>query len=66
MCESKVYLKRNGKLELVAEDVVSLVPSDKGFKFIDISGRTYEVENAVIDHIDFVGHKVVLKPTKSS
>ncbi|MEM1645804.1 MAG: CooT family nickel-binding protein [Ignisphaera sp.] len=61
MCESKVYLMEDGKMNLVAEEVVSMVPKGNGYVFIDITGRRYELENVNIEYIDFVQHKVVLK-----
>lgn len=63
MCESRVYLMENGKMNLVAEEVVSMVPKGNGYVLVDIAGRRYEVEDAVIEYIDFVQHKVVLKRT---
>jgi len=63
MCESRVYLMENGKINLVAEDVVSMTPKGNGYVLVDIAGRRYEVEDVVIEYIDFVQHKVVLKRT---
>lgn len=64
MCESKVYVKKDGDLELVISDVVSLIPKENGFRFIDISGKVYEIYDAAIEYIDFVEHKVVLRKLK--
>lgn len=61
MCESKVYLVEDGKMNLVAEEVVSMTPKGNGYVFVDISGKKYELEDVVIEYIDFVQHKVVLK-----
>lgn len=61
MCESNVYVKDDGKEELLIKDAVSLVPKEGKFIFIDITGKKYEVENVTIEYIDFISHKVVLK-----
>lgn len=61
MCESKVYVRKNGGLELIAEDVVALEPKGNGFRLVDVSGKVYEVEDVIIERIDFVEHKVVLR-----
>ncbi|MEM0261904.1 MAG: CooT family nickel-binding protein [Desulfurococcaceae archaeon] len=61
MCESKVYLKENAEEKLVITDVVLLMPMKNGYVFTDISGKKHVIEHVVIDYIDFIGHKIVLK-----
>lgn len=61
MCESKVYIKKNGDIELVANDVVTLIPKERGFRFIDIAGKVHEVDDVDIEYISFVDHKIVLR-----
>lgn len=61
MCESRVYLRKNNSVELIAEDIVSITPKENGFKLIDISGKVYEVNDVVIEYIDFVNHRVILR-----
>lgn len=61
MCESKVYINEEGELRLIADEVVSMIPKGNGYVFIDIVGRTYEVQEVVIEFIDFVQHRVILK-----
>ncbi|MCS7096954.1 MAG: CooT family nickel-binding protein [Candidatus Methanomethylicia archaeon] len=61
MCESNVYVRINGKEELLIKDVISLVPKEDTYIFIDITGRKYEIENVIIEFIDFISHKIVLK-----
>jgi len=64
MCESKVYMKEGDELKLIAEDVASMIPKEKGYILIDIAGRKYEVSDVVVEYIDFIQHKVVLKKAK--
>jgi len=64
MCESKVYMKEGGELKLIAEDVASMIPKEKGYILIDIAGRKHEVSDVVVEYIDFIQHKVVLKKAK--
>lgn len=61
MCESKVYINEGGELRLIADEVVSMISKGNGYVFIDIAGRTYEIQEVVIEFIDFVQHKVILK-----
>ncbi|MCC6016067.1 MAG: CooT family nickel-binding protein [Desulfurococcaceae archaeon] len=61
MCESKVYVREGSELKLIAEDVMSMIPKENGYVLIDIAGRKYEVFDVVIEYIDFIQHKVVLK-----
>ncbi|MEM0084500.1 MAG: CooT family nickel-binding protein [Candidatus Methanomethylicia archaeon] len=61
MCESDIYVKSDGKEELLVKDVVSLVPKEGKFIFVDITGKVYELENVTIEYIDFISHKVVLR-----
>ncbi|MEM0026929.1 MAG: CooT family nickel-binding protein [Ignisphaera sp.] len=64
MCESKVYVKEGNETKLVIEEAISMTPKNGGYVFIDISGKRYEIDNAVIESIDFIGHKVVLRKIK--
>lgn len=47
MRESKVYMRKNGDLELVVEDVVALEPKGNGFRLVDVARRVYEVERTL-------------------
>lgn len=64
MCESKVYVKEDNSIKLVIEEAVSLISKNNGFTIIDISGKRYEVDNVVIEYIDFVNHSVVLRKSR--
>jgi predicted RNA-binding protein len=61
MCESSVYLIDVNGERLVAKEVASMKPKQNGFIFVDIYGNKYEVNDAEIAYIDFIGHRVVLK-----
>lgn len=61
MCESNVYIKSDGKEELLVKDAVSLVSKEGKFIFVDITGKIYELENVTIEYIDFISHKIVLR-----
>jgi predicted RNA-binding protein len=61
MCESNAYIKDDGKEELFAKEIVTLIPIEDGYTLIDLSGNKYELKNVVIDHINFIAHKIVFK-----
>lgn len=61
MCESRVYLKENGEEKLIITNVVLLSPLKDGYMFIDILGKKHVLERVVIDYIDFIEHKIVLR-----
>jgi len=64
MCESDVYVKEDGEEKLIVKEIISLIPRENGFILINISGKKYEIHNVVIEYIDFINHKVVLRKTK--
>ncbi len=61
MCESNVYLERDGKEELVASEVAYLTVENGKIILLDINSKRIELENVVIKYIDFLKHKVVLR-----
>ena len=64
MCESSAYVRRKDKEELFLADVVKLVPEGGKILLTSLLGEQREIE-AVIDHIDLLNHKIVLRPTAS-
>ncbi|ODS35468.1 hypothetical protein BEH94_06495 [Candidatus Altiarchaeales archaeon WOR_SM1_SCG] len=62
MCESDVYVTENGKEKKIMEDV-SVVKVD-GDKIIiqKMFGSSEIFDNYKIDTINFLNHKLVLKP----
>uniref|UniRef100_A0A7J3X9M8 CooT family nickel-binding protein n=3 Tax=Thermofilum pendens TaxID=2269 RepID=A0A7J3X9M8_THEPE len=61
MCETDVYLIDADGEKLFAKEIASMSPKQKGYIFVDIYGRRYEVDDVEIVYIDFIGHKVVLR-----
>ena len=62
MCESNAYIIKEGKEELLAKDISYLSTEKNKVVLISIEGKRYELDNTVIDYIDFLKHKIVLKP----
>jgi predicted RNA-binding protein len=60
MCESNVYLIRDGKEELIMESVGLLVPEGKNVLLRSIFGEETVVE-ATLKELDLTGHRVVLE-----
>ena len=61
MCESNVYMKSDGKEELVMENVAVITPENHN-KFIlkGLFGDTMEISGD-IDTINLISHKIVFK-----
>jgi|Deesub1362B_J571_1020462.scaffolds.fasta_scaffold00005_143 predicted RNA-binding protein len=60
MCESKIYVKENGKEEMVAEDIVYIYFGENKITAVTLAGERIELEGYRVDKIDFMGHKVLL------
>ncbi|MBI5569083.1 MAG: CooT family nickel-binding protein [Desulfomonile tiedjei] len=60
MCESNVYLIKDGKEELIMESVGLLVPEGKNVLIRSIFGEETVVE-ATLKELDLTGHRVVLE-----
>jgi predicted RNA-binding protein len=62
MCESSAWLKTSeDDEELLLEDVVRIQPDGKRFILTNIFGEKKELE-AVLDHIDLLHHRIILRP----
>jgi predicted RNA-binding protein len=61
MCESAVFLRREGDEELVAEDVARVVPEGEQVRVVTLLGEVLLVR-ARIAEIDLMGHKITLVP----
>lgn len=60
MCESNVYLKKNGNETLVMENVAVITPLDtKTFLLKGLLGESMEVRGRIQD-INLMGHKITL------
>jgi predicted RNA-binding protein len=60
MCLSKAYLERNGKRQLVAEDVASIEFSGETLRLKTLFGELKEV-GASVREIDFLTHSILLE-----
>ncbi len=62
MCESNVYLKKDNNEELIMENVAVITPLDQDtFLLKGLLGESMEVK-AVIEDINLMGHKIILRP----
>lgn len=62
MCESKVMLRRGESEEEVMDDVAYLKVSGSQVELVRIDGVRKTLEDVAIDEIDFIHHKVFLRP----
>lgn len=60
MCESSVFIRREGDDQLLAEDVARVVPVDDGFRVITLLGEEHHVSADLLD-IDLLAHRIVLQ-----
>jgi len=60
VCESKVFLKRDGKEELVMEDVIRIEVEGEKLKLYGIFGEFKEVKGKIV-LMDMSSHKVVVE-----
>ena len=58
MCESKAVLIRNGKEEVLMENVVYLSPGADAVVLRDITGSEKRVEKVRLKYIDFLKHVI--------
>ncbi len=60
MCESSVYLKKNGNETLIMENVAVVTPlDDHTFLLKGLLGERMEVKGRIKD-INLMGHKILL------
>lgn len=61
MCESNVYIKKNGTETLVMENVAAITPcGDNRFLLRGLLGESHEIDGTIED-INLMAHKIVLK-----
>jgi predicted RNA-binding protein len=61
MCESNVYLKKDNDEELIMENVAAISPiGEDTFILKGLLGESMEVK-AIIEDINLMGHKIILK-----
>ena len=63
MCEANVYLRANGKEEVLMENVDILRPESNGLFLQDIFGEQKWVE-ARIEEMNLIEHRIVLANNK--
>ncbi|MEM2382616.1 MAG: CooT family nickel-binding protein [Desulfurococcaceae archaeon] len=61
MCESVVYVREGNSEKLYARDIATMMFEEGGVVLIDIAGNKYVLTNVVLEYIDFIGHRAVLK-----
>ncbi len=60
MCESNVYVNKNGEDELVMENVAAMIPTgDGGFTLKGLLGES-QVIRGEIQEINLMAHRIVL------
>ena len=62
MCLSKVYFDRDGKKEILLEEVASIVAIGGRLKLKTLFGEQTEI-NAHIKEIDLLAHSILLEDT---
>ncbi len=60
MCESNAYLMRDGKEELVFQDVAVLEPKGDYLLMKGILGNPLEIKAKLVK-LDFMSHKILLE-----
>jgi predicted RNA-binding protein len=60
MCEFRVYLKSDDKVEEVAEGVVKAVVDGGVVRLITLLGEIREVADAIIESVDVPNERLVL------
>ncbi len=59
MCEATAYLLKNGKEELLLQDVDTIEPDGDSLRIVSIFGEQ-KVVKASIHSLNLVNHKVIL------
>ena len=65
MCQARVFLERDGKRELVAQDVIHLEESGEGVSLSTFFDEPVSVRAHVVS-IDFLKHTVTLQPNEEA
>lgn len=63
MCQSTVYMVRDGREEEIMRDVIRLVPTEHGLRLDSFFEEPLTVAGR-IEQIDFLKHRVMLTPLK--
>ena len=60
MCQSSAYLEKDGKNELLMEDVDSLEACGNQIKLLNIFGEEVKIK-AKVKNLSLVDHKIILE-----
>lgn len=63
MCQASAYMEKDGKTELIMEDIDLFESSQDHIKLVNIFGEEKEVK-ARIKRLYLVDHKIILEPVK--
>jgi len=61
MCESTVVLLKNGRKEIIMEDVARITFTPRGVTLMDILGETRTVDNVKITEANLMDHEMILE-----
>jgi len=64
VCETKVFIEKNGKKEEIFENVINIQSEEDGLLIKDLFGEQKLVK-ANIKYIDFMKHEMVLTETEN-
>ncbi|WP_022664063.1 CooT family nickel-binding protein [Desulfospira joergensenii] len=66
MCESNVYIKENDQETLVMENVAAITPAgENSFLLKGLLGESKEIKG-IIEDINLMGHKIILRAVNNS
>jgi len=60
VCESKIVVRRDSGEEVLADEVAALKPGEAKAYLVD--GRVVDLSGYTIELIDFIRHRVYVKP----
>lgn len=64
LCESIVYIKEGNSEKLYARDIAAMVLENSKVILIDITGNRYILTDVVLEYVDFIGHRIILRKVK--
>jgi len=63
MCETNVYVEKDGKQEILMKDVISITPVDDKLLLVDLFGEQKQIK-AEFKELKLLEHMVILEPKK--
>ena len=61
MCETNVFIEKNGKQEMLMKDVISITPIGDKLMLVDLFGEQKQIK-AEFKELKLLDHMVVLTP----